>query len=142
MATVRGKCSACGVPLEVAVADPFAGTALAAALCSACTDQLFLDGGGAILQLRQQPESALFPLGKVTITSGALDEHPGRAAAGVRGVGGGNVPEAGRARVAATCFPARGETGGCVPAFQFSRFRIGDRPMEFLDSIAANGPAA
>src|SRR5262249_61580541 len=31
------------------------------------------------------------------------DEHPGRAAAGVRGVGGRNVPEAGRARVAATC---------------------------------------
>src|SRR5262245_64916682 len=31
------------------------------------------------------------------------DEHPGRTAAGVRGVGGGNVPEAGRTRVAATC---------------------------------------
>jgi hypothetical protein len=73
MAIVRGKCSACGEPLELAVADTLAGAALAGALCSGCTDQQFLDGGGAILRLRQEPERALFPLGKVTITGGAVE---------------------------------------------------------------------
>jgi hypothetical protein len=73
MAIIRGKCSACGAPVERAVADPLAGAALAAALCPSCTDQQFLDSGGAILRLGQEPERALFPLGKVTITSGALE---------------------------------------------------------------------
>src|SRR5262249_6528231 len=73
MATVRGKCSACGAPLELAVADTLAGAALAAALCPGCTDQQFLDGGGAVLQLRQEPEGARFPLGKVMITGGAVE---------------------------------------------------------------------
>src|SRR5262249_3886072 len=73
MGTVRGKCSACGAPLELTVADTFAGAVLAAALCPGCTDQKFLDGGGAILQLGQEPERALFPLGKVTITGGAVE---------------------------------------------------------------------
>jgi hypothetical protein len=73
MAIVRGKCSACGEPLELAVADTLAGAALAAALCPGCTDQQFLDGGGAILQLRHEPEGARFPLGKVTITGGAVE---------------------------------------------------------------------
>src|SRR6516225_1998456 len=50
MVTVRGKCSACGSPIELTVADTFATAALAAALCPGCTDQQFLDGGGAILQ--------------------------------------------------------------------------------------------
>jgi hypothetical protein len=73
MAIVRGKCSACGAPLELAVADAFAGAALAGALCPGCTDQQFLDGGGAILHLRQEPEGARFPLGKVTLTGGAFE---------------------------------------------------------------------
>jgi hypothetical protein len=72
MAIIRGKCSACGTLLELAVADPLAGAALAAALCPGCTDQQFLDGGGAILGLRQELEGARFPLGKVTITGGAV----------------------------------------------------------------------
>jgi hypothetical protein len=72
MATVRGKCSACGAPLEVSVTDSFAGVAVAAPFCPGCTDQQFLNGGGAILRLRQEPEEALFPLGKVTITGGAV----------------------------------------------------------------------
>ena len=63
---------ACGAPLEVAVAEPLARAALASALCPGCTDQQFLDGGGAILRLRQEPEGALFPLGRVTITGGAV----------------------------------------------------------------------
>jgi hypothetical protein len=50
----------------------FAGAELAAALCPACTDCQFLDGGGAILELRQEIKGARFPLGKVTITGGAI----------------------------------------------------------------------
>jgi hypothetical protein len=73
MAIARGKCSACGALLELAIADTLAGAALAAALCPGCTDQQFLDEGGAVLQLRQEPEGARFPLGKVTITGGAVE---------------------------------------------------------------------
>ncbi len=73
MSRVKGKCSACGVALELAVTEPFAGAELAAALCPACTDCQFLDGGGAILELRHELEEARFPLGKVTITGGAVD---------------------------------------------------------------------
>jgi len=61
------------VAVEIAVAEPFAGAKLAAALCAACTDQQFLADGAAILELRQELEKARFPLGKVTITSGAVD---------------------------------------------------------------------
>jgi len=72
MSTLKGQCSACGVPLEVDVSEPFAGGELAAALCPACTDAQFLDGCGAILELRRQLEGARFALGKVTITGGAV----------------------------------------------------------------------
>jgi hypothetical protein len=73
MSSVKGKCSACGVPLELDIAEPFAGGELAGALCPACTECQFLDGGGAILELRRELEGALFPLGKVTITGGAVE---------------------------------------------------------------------
>jgi hypothetical protein len=73
MAVTRGKCSACGAPLELVVTGMFAEAAIAGAFCPGCTDQQFLDRGGAILQLRQEPERALFPLGQVVITGGALE---------------------------------------------------------------------
>ncbi len=73
MAKVQGKCSACGTAIEIAVADTFAEAAIAAALCSGCTDQQFLDGGSEILQLRQDPGEGRCPLGKVTITGGAVE---------------------------------------------------------------------
>jgi hypothetical protein len=72
MATVRARCSACGAPIERDVPEAFADAALIAPLCADCTDQQFLDGGGAVLRLRQDPEGARFPLGKVTITAGAV----------------------------------------------------------------------
>jgi hypothetical protein len=72
MPRVKGKCSACGLPLEVEVASAFAGAELAAALCPDCTDCQFLDSGGAILELRHELEGARFPLGRVTITCGAV----------------------------------------------------------------------
>jgi hypothetical protein len=73
MSTVKGKCSACGVGLELTVADSFAGAELAAPLCTACMDQEFIARGAAIIELRQDLENALFPLGRVTITGGAVD---------------------------------------------------------------------
>ena len=71
-AKLWSKCSECGVRLELDVADTLDGAAIAGALCLGCTDQQFLDGGGAILQLRQELEGARFPVGKVTITGGAV----------------------------------------------------------------------
>ena len=73
MPKVKRKCSACGVPLELEVPELFAGAELAAALCAACTERQFLDGSGTILELRQELEGARFPLGKVTITGGAVE---------------------------------------------------------------------
>ncbi len=73
MPTVKGKCSGCSVDLELAVAEPFAGADLAAPLCPACTNQQFIASGAAIIELRQDLENALFPLGKVTITAGAIN---------------------------------------------------------------------
>ncbi len=73
MTKVRTKCSICGVPLEVDVVDKFEGATIAGALCPACTDQQFRDGGGAIFQMRQEPDGACFQLGEVTITGGAVE---------------------------------------------------------------------
>jgi hypothetical protein len=72
MARILGKCSACGTPIEVKAAGPFAGAELVSALCPACTDQLFRDQGGAVLTLQRELEGARFPLGKVTVTAGAV----------------------------------------------------------------------
>src|SRR5262249_41804310 len=40
--------------------------------CPACTEQLFLNEGGAVLTLRQDLPGARFALGQVTLTAGAL----------------------------------------------------------------------
>lgn len=72
MATSKGRCSACGALIEVEAAGLFAGAELVVALCSDCTDQKFLEQGGAVLALRREPEGARFPLGRVTITAGAV----------------------------------------------------------------------
>jgi hypothetical protein len=66
------RCSACGAPFEIEVAGPFAGAEIAPAFCAACTDQQFLDQGGAVLTLRGELPGALFPLGKITVTAGAV----------------------------------------------------------------------
>ena len=73
MVNVMGKCSSCGVPLDVKMSAAFEEAKIVAALCAGCTDQTFLNGGGAILRMREEPEGALFPLGKVTITAGAIE---------------------------------------------------------------------
>jgi len=73
MSRVNAKCSACGAPLKLDVAQPFAEAEVAAALCPTCTDQQFLDQGGAVLTLRSELQDARFALGKVTITTGAVE---------------------------------------------------------------------
>jgi hypothetical protein len=73
MSMVKSKCSVCVMPLELGVPEFFASAGLAGALCPACTNLQFLDGGGAILELRYELEEARFPLGKVTITGGAVE---------------------------------------------------------------------
>jgi hypothetical protein len=65
-------CTSCGAPLALTVAEPFAHVELAAPLCRACTDRMFLAHGGSLLALRQPPDGALFPLGKITVTPGAI----------------------------------------------------------------------
>jgi hypothetical protein len=52
MLMVKGKCLACGKPLEWNIGVALAAAELIAPLCAACTTVQFLDGGGAILELR------------------------------------------------------------------------------------------
>jgi hypothetical protein len=73
MTTWKGRCSHCGTPLELAVPEAFAGAEVFAPLCPACTDRMFLDEGGAVLMLERDVEGALFSLGKITVTAGAVD---------------------------------------------------------------------
>jgi hypothetical protein len=72
MATVKSRCSSCGVDLTVQADGCFEGTQVVGALCAACTDSHFLHDGGAILELRREFKGACFPLGKVRITSDAV----------------------------------------------------------------------
>jgi len=72
MPSIIGKCCRCGSPLHIAVAGPFAAAALVAGLCSRCTDQQFVEGGGTVLNLKRSLDGARFPLGKITITAGAI----------------------------------------------------------------------
>jgi hypothetical protein len=53
--------------------QPFDQAEIVGALCPACTDQQFLDQGGAVLALRQELPGALFALGKLTLTAGAVE---------------------------------------------------------------------
>jgi hypothetical protein len=73
MAPVKVKCSACGAPVGVLADGVFAGAEVVSALCPACMDQQFREQGGAVVALRGEPEGALFPLGKITITVGAVE---------------------------------------------------------------------
>lgn len=72
MSKVKVNCSACGVQLELDIAEPFARAGLVGSLCPACADRQFLHGDGAIMELRPELEGARFPLGKVTVTPGAV----------------------------------------------------------------------
>jgi hypothetical protein len=72
MADVPAKCAACGAPLVIRVADALAGAEVVSALCPACTDKQFIECGGVVLTLQQELPGARFPLGKITITPGAV----------------------------------------------------------------------
>ncbi len=72
MSGATANCTSCGAPIRIEVAGPFAGAAIAAAVCPACTDQQFLDAGGCVLVVRREIPGARFPLGKVTVTPGAV----------------------------------------------------------------------
>jgi hypothetical protein len=69
---LEAKCSACGRPVGVSAAGPFAGAEVVGALCPACTDGFFMDAGGVVLTLHRDVEGSLFPLGKVAVTPGAV----------------------------------------------------------------------
>ena len=55
MPTAERTCPGCGNPIEVRIPDVFADAGIVGALCPACTDRQFLDGGGMVLALRREP---------------------------------------------------------------------------------------
>jgi hypothetical protein len=76
MSSIRSVCSGCGAPLQIEVAGLFGAATVAGGLCPRCTDRQFSDGGGVVLSLDRELPGALFSLGKVTITAGALSRCP------------------------------------------------------------------
>jgi hypothetical protein len=56
----------------VAAVGPFARATLVAPLCAKCADQEILVRGGAIVAMKPAFDRALFSLGTVTITAGAV----------------------------------------------------------------------
>jgi hypothetical protein len=74
VSTLEAKCSACGQTMKVIPGvGAFAKAEVVGGFCPTCTDGLFLDVGGAVLTLRRDVDGSLFPLGKITITPGAVD---------------------------------------------------------------------
>jgi hypothetical protein len=73
MPFIHGSCSRCGAALALPLEGLFAKASLVAPLCPSCTDQQFLDEGGVVLTLKGKLEGERFPLGKITITPGAVD---------------------------------------------------------------------
>jgi hypothetical protein len=72
MASIRGICSCCGVPLEIEAAGVFAAAGVAGGRCPRCTDKQFSARGGVVFHLERPLPGARFALGKVTVTAGAL----------------------------------------------------------------------
>jgi hypothetical protein len=68
----KGSCSRCGVLVEVKLTEPFTEGGMVSPLCSSCTARIILNESGAIVELRQEFEGARFPLGKITMTGGAV----------------------------------------------------------------------
>src|SRR5436305_995614 len=72
MEKIRTTCSACGAPLELVVAQPLSGAEVTAPLCPSCTDHQFLANGGSVVALQRDLPGTRFPLGKITVTPGAV----------------------------------------------------------------------
>ncbi len=64
------KCSACGAPLELRVAEVFAEAEVIGALCPACRNRRSRASGGCVLTLREELEGARFALGKISVVCG------------------------------------------------------------------------
>jgi len=72
MGTATGKCSVCGASLVLEVPPPFDQATLVSPICNRCAERQLLDRGGTILQLTEEVPGALFPLGTISVTPGAL----------------------------------------------------------------------
>ncbi len=72
MSRTEVRCAACGVPVAVQAVGVFAAADVVGSLCPACADRQVTDAGGCVLSLRQSLAGARFPLGKITITPGAV----------------------------------------------------------------------
>jgi hypothetical protein len=69
----KTTCLGCGQAIECNPVGPFAGAEVVGALCTACIDRRFLEGGGCVLTLHRELEGSRFSLGKITITPGAVE---------------------------------------------------------------------
>jgi hypothetical protein len=73
MSKTEAKCVACGALLTLEAAGVFVTADVVGALCSVCADRQVTDRGGCILTLRHTLPAARFPLGKITVTPGAIE---------------------------------------------------------------------
>ena len=70
--TWTSKCIRCGEPITVEAAGAFAGAAVVGCLCPSCSDRQTAEADGVVLHLREEDGAGCFPLGKITVTPGAI----------------------------------------------------------------------
>jgi hypothetical protein len=70
--TQVSKCIRCREPVTIEAVGAIAGAAVVGCLCSACSDRQTALADGVVLRLREEDGAGRFPLGKITVTPGAI----------------------------------------------------------------------
>jgi hypothetical protein len=73
MPNMQTRCASCGATVTLELPAGLEDVAVIGATCERCADQQVEERGGVVLALAQTPETGLFPLGKITVTGGAVE---------------------------------------------------------------------
>jgi hypothetical protein len=70
--TQVSKCISCGGAVTFEAAGAFAGAPVVGCLCTSCSDRHTAEADGVVLHLREEDGAGRFPLGRITVTPGAI----------------------------------------------------------------------
>jgi hypothetical protein len=73
MPKMQTRCASCGATVTVELPAGLEDVTVIGVTCERCADQQVEERGGVVLALTQTPETGLFPLGKITVTGGAVE---------------------------------------------------------------------
>jgi hypothetical protein len=76
---MRTKCITCGdeIDVDAGLPEEFVDRAAIVAVCPRCATRELLESGGQVVDFREDPPGALFPLGPVAVTPGAVESLAG-----------------------------------------------------------------